>query len=82
MNGSIERGRERKEGNLKKTNKSGTKKDEVYIIESLLKKEGSMYLVKWENYSHRWNSWEPKGGIPVFIVKVTLFKHQLYLVLL
>ena len=82
LNGSIKCRQGQKEGNLKKANKSGTTKDEVYNIESLLKKEGSMYLVKWENYSHRWNSWEPKAAIPAFIVKVTLFKDQLYLILL
>ena len=52
------------------TKKDATKKDKVYIIESLLKKDGSMFLVKWENYSASWNSWEPREGIPPYIVKV------------
>ena len=44
--------------------------EEVYIIESLLKKNGSKFLVKWENYSDEYNSWEPKSSIPANIVKV------------
>ena len=58
------------------TKKEPTKKGKVYIIESLLKKEGSMFLVKWENYSDLWNSWEPKEGIPPFIVKVHFLRIQ------
>ena len=46
--------------------------DKVYTIEALLEKEGSMFLVKWENYTSLWNSWEPRDGIPPFIVKVIL----------
>jgi len=43
--------------------------EEMYIIEALLEKKGSKYLVKWENYDDSWNSWEPVAGIPPFIVK-------------
>jgi len=38
--------------------------DEIFIIESLLKKNGSKYLVKWENYSEEYNSWEPRESLP------------------
>jgi len=54
---------------IKKTKKGMAKQDEVYVIESLIEKEGSMYLVKWDNYSHFWNTWEPRNEIPAFIVK-------------
>ena len=50
--------------------KNVSKEDKVYTIEALLEKEGSMFLVKWENYTSLWNSWEPREGIPPFILKV------------
>ena len=56
-----------------KTNKNGKrpkKKEETYIIESLVKKSGSKYLVKWENYPADENTWEHKTSIPKFILKV------------
>ena len=43
-------------------------KNEVYIIESLLKKEANKYLVKWENFPSSQNTWEPKSAIPKFIL--------------
>ena len=52
----------------KKENK--TEKEDVYIIESLVKKKGSTYFVKWENYSDELNTWEPVASIPNFIVQV------------
>ena len=54
-----------------KKSKTIEKADMVYIVESLLQKEGSMYLVKWENYTHWWNSWEPKEGLPPSIINVS-----------
>jgi hypothetical protein len=57
--------------------------EDVYIIESLLKKNGSKFLVKWENYSEEYNTWEPKSSIPDFIVKVTCqYKRNLNVVVL
>ena len=56
-----------------KPNKLNTKTEEVYIVEALLEKKGSKFLVKWENYSEDWNSWEPRSGLPFFIIKVTSF---------
>ena len=50
--------------------KNVAKEDKVYTIEALLEKEGSMFLVKWVNYTSLWNSWEPREGIPPFILKV------------
>ena len=44
--------------------------EDVYNIESLVKKKGSKYLVKWENYPSDQNTWEPKTSIPNFILKV------------
>ena len=45
--------------------------EKIYIIESLLKKNGSKFLVKWENYPKDYNSWEPRSCIPPNIVKVS-----------
>jgi hypothetical protein len=53
-----------------KKNKSITTEDEVYNVEALLEKRGYKYLVKWENYSDVYNSWEPRFALPQFIVKV------------
>ena len=44
--------------------------EEVYLIESLLKKKGSKYFVKWENYSDQHNTWEPRSSIPSNIIEV------------
>ena len=54
---------------MQKTNKGA---NDVYNIESLVKKQGSKYLVKWENYPADQNTWEPKASIPKFILKVIL----------
>merc|ERR1712218_139799 len=43
--------------------------EDVYNIESLVKKQGSKYLVKWENFPSDQNTWEPKSSIPKFILK-------------
>lgn len=59
----------KKGGEEKKTKKAANKKEDVYIIESLIKKSGSQYLVKWENYPADQNTWEPKASIPGFILK-------------
>jgi len=54
----------------KKTKKSTAPvQEEVYIIESLIKKNGSKFLVKWENYPEDQSTWEPKASIPEFILK-------------
>merc|ERR1719350_2556703 len=53
-----------------KKNESVATEEKMYIIESLLEKQGSTFLVKWENYNEDWNSWEPRAGIPPFIVQV------------
>jgi len=54
------------QGNNKASNQD---KEDVYNIEALLEKKGSKYLVKWENYSKAWDTWEPKTSIPKFILK-------------
>ena len=59
--------------NVKKKQKSSSAKKsikDIYIIESLVEKKGSKYLVKWENWPPESNTWEPKSSIPEFIVKV------------
>ena len=58
---------------LKKVRKKqDPEEEETYIIESLLEKKGSKFLVKWEQFSEEWNSWEPRSGLPVFITKVDI----------
>ena len=54
----------------KKEKKCAQEIEETYNIESLIKKKGSKYLVKWENYSDDVNTWEPIASIPHFILKV------------
>ena len=49
-----------------KSEKSSGPKE--YLIESLLKKEGNKYLVKWEGYPSSQNTWEPKSSIAKFII--------------
>ena len=49
--------------------KSANPAKEVYIIESLLKREGNKYLVKWENFPSSQNTWEPRSSIPKFILE-------------
>ena len=47
-------------------------KEEVYIIEMLVKREGNKYLVKWENFPVAQNTWEPRASIPKFILEVIM----------
>ena len=66
--------------NNKTQSKQNTKKvaEEVYNIETLVKKKGSKYLVKWENYPPDQNTWEPRASIPQFILQVIrLFCYSL-----
>ena len=63
-----------------KKNKPVAPQEEMFIIESLLEQKGSTFLVKWENYNEDWNSWEPRAGIPLFIVEV-ITDYRIYCVL-
>ena len=54
-----------------KANQREEPPEKIYIIESLLKKNGSKFLVKWENYPKDYNSWEPRSCIPPNIVQVS-----------
>ena len=63
-----------------KKHKSDTPQEEMFIVESLLEKKGSSFLVKWENYNEDWNSWEPRAGIPSFIVQV-ITDNRIYFVI-
>ena len=44
--------------------------DDIYIIESLIEKKGSQFLVKWENYPDEENTWEPRSSIPDYVLQV------------
>eukprot|EP00092_Neocalanus_flemingeri_P029705 GFUD01032252.1.p1 GENE.GFUD01032252.1~~GFUD01032252.1.p1 ORF type:complete len:727 (+),score=284.09 GFUD01032252.1:67-2247(+) len=80
-NGEVEKPAEIKPANVevlkKKKEPKPTKKEkkpvpvqeDVYIIESLIKKHGSKYFVKWENFPSDQNTWEPKSSIPEFIIQ-------------
>ena len=61
---------------VKKEKKPSKVQEDIYIIESLIEKNGSKYLVKWENYSSDQNTWEPKSSIPAFILKVGGIKEK------
>merc|ERR1711915_855219 len=43
--------------------------EEEYVVESLLDKQGSEYLVKWENYPTNQSTWEPRDRIPDTILE-------------
>jgi len=58
-----------KENKKKAEVKNNAEEEEVYIIESLLEKKGAKYLVKWENFTKEYNTWEPKSSIPANIVQ-------------
>ena len=62
--------KKKEEPKAKKEKKPSQVQEDVYNIESLIKKKGSKYLVKWENYQEEFNTWEPKASIPEFILKV------------
>merc|ERR550519_2342072 len=53
----------------KKDKNAAAKEEELYIIEKLLKKQGGKYLVKWETYTAKYNTWEPRSSIPGSILK-------------
>ena len=48
---------------------------EEYIIESLVKKDGNKYLVKWENFPVAQSTWEPRSSIPKFLLEVIMLIH-------
>ena len=41
--------------------------DNIYIIEALISKKGSEYLVKWENYPEDQNTWEPQSSKVILV---------------
>jgi len=49
--------------------KAVLREEDIYNIEALVSKKGTKYLVKWENFPHEQNTWEPRSAIPPFIVK-------------
>ena len=85
VGGNVDKGGKPEKGGGKAKEKSKkeneTAKGDVYIIESLIKKKGSKYFVKWENYSDELNTWEPVASIPHFIVQVN-FKVMVLLLML
>ena len=40
-----------------------TKQNDLYIIEKIIRKNKNRYLVKWRNYSDKFNSWVDKDDI-------------------
>jgi hypothetical protein len=67
----VEKTKQKEVTKPKKVKDKKEEVEDVYVIESLLKKNGSKYLVKWENYSKEHNTWEPKSSIPANIVQVS-----------
>ena len=61
-----------------KKEKSKKVKEEEYIIEMLVKREGNKYLVKWENFPVAQNTWEPRSSIPRFILEVMMPVNFVY----
>ena len=50
-------------------NKSNVKRFE---IQSIKKRKGERYLIKWEGYSDEENTWEHRSDIPKCVLKVIL----------
>ena len=44
-----------------------TKQNDLYIIEKIIKKVGNKYLVKWENYSDKFNSYVNQNDIVKYL---------------
>ena len=63
-----------------KKEKSKKAKDEEYLIEMLVKKEGNKYLVKWENFPVAQNTWEPRSSIPQCILEVVIFVRKFQII--
>jgi len=61
--------KDRKPQSKKKKNIKASTSEEIYIIESLIKKNKNKYLVKWENFPEDQSTWEPKSSIPKFILE-------------
>ena len=70
VNKSKELEKETEKTKMKNKDKETTTKENVYNIEYLKEKKGSKFLVKWENYPEKDNTWEPRASIPSFILKV------------
>ena len=49
--------------------KAASGREDQYMIEALVQKKGSKYLVKWQNYPKDQSTWEPKSSIPEDIIK-------------
>ena len=59
-----------------KTPVKNTPKDDAQIIESLKRKRGNKFLIKWENSPENENTWQPRSSIPDFIVKVSKLNEK------
>ena len=44
-----------------------TKQNDLYIIEKIIKKVGNKYLVKWKNYSNKFNSYVNQNDIVKYL---------------
>ena len=44
-----------------------TKQNDLYIIEKIIKKVGNKYLVKWKNYSDKFNSYVNQNDIVKYL---------------
>ena len=47
--------------------KTNMKENDLYIIEKIIKKVGNKYLVKWKNYSDRFNSYVNQNDIVKYL---------------
>ena len=44
-----------------------TKQNDLYLIEKIIKKVGNKYLVKWKNYSDKFNSYVNQNDIVKYL---------------
>ena len=47
--------------------KTNMKENDLYIIEKIIKKVGNKYLVKWKNYSDKFNSYANQNDIVKYL---------------
>ena len=47
--------------------KTNMKENDLYIIEKIIKKVNNRYLVKWKNYSDKFNSYVNKNDIVKYL---------------
>lgn len=63
------------------TSQASYENENIYSVEKILEckveKNQKLYLVKWKNYGHNENTWEPKESFDICPEVLTEFEHSL-----